>query len=49
MPAEHDRTTVVARFNARSHVKVGDAVQISVNTEQLHFFDAATGSAVWGE
>jgi multiple sugar transport system ATP-binding protein len=49
MPLAEDRATVVARFNARSHVKVGDAVQITVNTEQLHFFDATTGSSVWGE
>jgi multiple sugar transport system ATP-binding protein len=49
MPLAQDRATVVARFNARSHVKLGDAVQIEVNTEQLHFFDASTGSSVWGE
>jgi multiple sugar transport system ATP-binding protein len=49
MPLSEGRATVVARFNARSHVKVGDAVQIAVNTEQLHFFDASTGSSIWGE
>jgi multiple sugar transport system ATP-binding protein len=42
-----DRATVVARFNPRSHVKVGDAIQVAVATERLHFFDASTGQAVW--
>jgi multiple sugar transport system ATP-binding protein len=49
IPLAENRATVVSRFSARSHVKVGDAVQITVNTEQLHFFDATTGSAVWDE
>ncbi|MDT4938563.1 MAG: multiple sugar transport system ATP-binding protein [Pseudonocardiales bacterium] len=47
MPLAENQATVVARFSARSHVKVGDPVQITVATEQLHFFDATTGSAVW--
>jgi multiple sugar transport system ATP-binding protein len=47
LPLAESRATVVARFNARSHVKVGDAVDIAVTTEQMHFFDATTGVAVW--
>jgi multiple sugar transport system ATP-binding protein len=42
-----DRATVVARFSPRSHVKVGDAVEMTVATEQVHFFDSTTGLAVW--
>jgi multiple sugar transport system ATP-binding protein len=49
MPLSEGRAAVIARFNARSHVKVGDAVQLTVNTEQLHFFDATTGLSVWGD
>jgi multiple sugar transport system ATP-binding protein len=47
IPIAENRATVVARFSARSHVKVADAVRIVVNTDQLHFFDASTGLAVW--
>jgi multiple sugar transport system ATP-binding protein len=47
VPGEANRATVVARFSARSHVKVGDRVDIAVTTEQIHFFDATTGAAVW--
>jgi multiple sugar transport system ATP-binding protein len=47
LPIAENRATVVARFNPRSHVKVGDAVQMTVATEQLHLFDSTTGLAVW--
>ncbi len=47
MPIAEERATVVARFSPRSRVKVGDAVQVRVDTEQLHFFDASSGEAVW--
>jgi multiple sugar transport system ATP-binding protein len=47
MPLGENTATVTARFSARSHVKVGDNVQIAVTTDQMHFFDAETGRAVW--
>ncbi|HJQ43828.1 MAG TPA: sn-glycerol-3-phosphate ABC transporter ATP-binding protein UgpC [Jatrophihabitantaceae bacterium] len=47
MPLSEERASIVARFSPKSHVKVGDAVRVTVNTEQLHFFDASTGAAVW--
>jgi multiple sugar transport system ATP-binding protein len=47
VPIAEDRATVVARFSPRSHVKVGDAVEMTVSTEQLHLFDSTTGLAVW--
>jgi multiple sugar transport system ATP-binding protein len=46
LPSEADRATVVARFSPRSHVRVGDTVQASVATDQMHFFDATSGEAI---
>ena len=36
----------VASFAPRSRVRVGDTVEIVVDTERLHFFDPATGAAI---
>jgi multiple sugar transport system ATP-binding protein len=46
LPSEADRATVVARFSPRSRVRVGDTVQASVSTDQMHFFDATSGEAI---
>jgi multiple sugar transport system ATP-binding protein len=46
LPSEADRATVVARFSPRSHVRVGDTVQATVATDQMHFFDATSGEAI---
>ncbi|WP_347351885.1 sn-glycerol-3-phosphate ABC transporter ATP-binding protein UgpC [Intrasporangium sp.] len=43
------RTRVVARFNPRSTVRIGDRALVAVDTERLHFFDGATGAAIWTE
>jgi hypothetical protein len=37
----------VARFSPRSRVHVDDDVEISVASENLHFFDAGTHQAIW--
>ncbi len=37
----------VARFSPRSRARVYDDVEISVTSENLHFFDAATHNAIW--
>ena len=37
----------VARFSPRSHVKVDQEVEVSVASENLHFFDATTHQAIW--
>jgi len=39
--------TLVGRFGARSRVRVGDAIEIAIDTRALHFFDPATGSGIY--
>ncbi len=44
--ADDRRCLVVARVDARHAVGVGDAVELAVDTSELHFFDPATGTAL---
>ncbi len=37
----------VGRFNPRSRVRMRETVDISVSTENMHFFDATTRQAIW--
>jgi multiple sugar transport system ATP-binding protein len=46
---EEGKTVLVARFNARSRVKQGDATEVAVDTEALHFFDPQTGAGIYDE
>jgi multiple sugar transport system ATP-binding protein len=46
VPHHDDATRFVASFAPRSRVKVGDEIQVVVDTERLHFFDPASGLAV---
>jgi multiple sugar transport system ATP-binding protein len=49
-PQEHVGDSVanaVARFSPRSRVRVDDQVEISVASENLHFFDATNHKAIW--
>jgi multiple sugar transport system ATP-binding protein len=39
-------TRFVASFAPRSRVKVGDQVEVVVDTERMHFFDPETGAAI---
>ncbi len=39
-------TSCVARFNPRSAVRLGDTIDIAVDTERIHFFDHGTGMAL---
>jgi len=44
---ETPHTVVVARFSPRTQVKVGDAVEVRVDTTRLHFFDLDTSASIW--
>ena len=39
--------TLVGRFGARSRVRDGETIQISVDTRALHFFDPETGLGIY--
>ncbi len=41
-----DGARCVARFDPRSAVRIGDAVDVTVNTARLHYFDSETGLAI---
>jgi multiple sugar transport system ATP-binding protein len=41
------KTTGVARISPRSALHAGVRATLSVDTDQLHFFDPSTGSAIW--
>ena len=44
--ADDRRCLVVARVDARHAVGAGDAVELAVDTSELHFFDPSTGTAL---
>ena len=44
--AARHRTPVVGRFDVRSRARVGNDIEIVIDTEQLHFFDLETGLAI---
>jgi multiple sugar transport system ATP-binding protein len=46
--AEGGRSTVTARLSPRTQVKVGDNVELTVDTSRLHFFDPDDGSGIYG-
>ena len=48
LPEATHETTVVARFNARSRVNVGDETDVEVDMSDLHFFDPETGLGIYG-
>ena len=41
------KTTGVARISPRSALHAGSRATLQVDTDQLHFFDPTTGSAIW--
>jgi ABC-type sugar transport system ATPase subunit len=45
---ERPHTDVTARFSPRTQIKVGDQVDVLVDTSRLHFFDVETGGSIWG-
>jgi ABC-type glycerol-3-phosphate transport system substrate-binding protein len=45
---EIEGTKFVAAFAPRSRVRVGDQIEVVVDTERMHFFDPETGNAIRG-
>ena len=41
--------TMIGRFGARSRVREGDALDVAVDTRNLHFFDPETGSGIYDD
>jgi multiple sugar transport system ATP-binding protein len=42
-------TTMIGRFGPRTQVKVGDKIQIAVDTRALHFFDPDSGLGIYDQ
>jgi multiple sugar transport system ATP-binding protein len=40
--------TLVGRFNSRTRIREGDALEAVVDVRGLHFFDAESGNAIYG-
>jgi multiple sugar transport system ATP-binding protein len=38
---------LVGRFSPRTRVYEGQPISVRVDTENLHFFDLATGLSIW--
>jgi multiple sugar transport system ATP-binding protein len=47
--ATKGKNRFVARMHPRTAFKVGDFVEVAVDTSKLHFFDRQSGEAVYGE
>ncbi|GAA0334783.1 sn-glycerol-3-phosphate ABC transporter ATP-binding protein UgpC [Actinoallomurus spadix] len=46
IPLAENKALWTARVNARSHVRPGQDIELSIDTSRLHFFDAGTGLAI---
>jgi multiple sugar transport system ATP-binding protein len=44
--ADERRARIVAKFDPRSRVRVGDAVEVGVDVDHIHIFDPETGLAI---
>ncbi|KKB12159.1 ABC transporter ATP-binding protein [Devosia geojensis] len=44
--ADESKSRCVARFTAKSDVRIGQTVTVAFDTERLHFFDGETGEAI---
>jgi multiple sugar transport system ATP-binding protein len=46
IPLADNKALWTARVNARSHVRPGQDIDLSIDTSRLHFFDTGTGLAI---
>jgi multiple sugar transport system ATP-binding protein len=46
---EASHTTMVGRFSPRTEIRVGDVVEVAVDTRSLHFFDPESGMGIYKE
>jgi hypothetical protein len=46
VPTHAQGTRFVAAFAPRSRVRIGDEVEVVVDTERMHLFDPGTGAAI---
>jgi multiple sugar transport system ATP-binding protein len=44
-----DEVLMIARFNPRSHVTLGEKTVMALDTERLHFFEPSSGLAIWSD
>jgi multiple sugar transport system ATP-binding protein len=44
---EASHTTMVGRFSPRTEIRVGDVVEVAVDTRSLHFFDPESGMGIY--
>jgi multiple sugar transport system ATP-binding protein len=44
-----DDSTFIARVHPQTAARVGDTLQLVLDTTRLHFFDPASGAAIYGE
>ncbi len=42
-----ETSNFVGRFDPRSRVRIGDPVEVAINIDKLHFFDADTHASIW--
>jgi multiple sugar transport system ATP-binding protein len=47
--AEKTHATMVGRFGPRTQVRVGDVMDVALDTRSLHFFDPESGIAIYKE
>jgi multiple sugar transport system ATP-binding protein len=47
--ADATHTTMVGRFSPRTEIRVGDVLEVTVDTRALHFFDPETGMGIYKE
>ena len=47
--ARNRRTRIAARVGARSHARSGETAAVHIDMRNAHFFDLATGDAIYGD